>query len=380
MEETTAWLLYKKGKKVGLVEEKFEFSSIEAHEVLIEPLFGCWEGNMDHALRYDPVDICQERNEEKVVLGNGGVVRVLKIGTEVSNFKKNDICMLFSTGIPDKYGYPIKVLGYDMKGSIGLLSKRSKVPQHCLIKLPENNGYSLQQWAAFSARFVTAWANWKMAYSAYQLQRPVKSNEVPFIFAWGGGVSFAQALLAKYYGFDVAMIASHPERLDMLKSFGIIPIDRRKYQALNFNEEKYNFDKSYKREYTASVNMFKKDVTSFSPSKDVSIIFDHLGGDNFRTTLRLLGREGVVATAGWKIGMKLSYIRANSCINRQFFIHTHYANLMECIESINFSINNNWNAPINNDYYTWDKIPILADDYSKERIISYFPIYEVNPI
>lgn len=378
MEKTTAWVLYKQGEKQGLIEEQFEFPSIGPEEVLIEPLFGCWEGNIEHALQYDPLDVCVARGEKKVVLGNAGVVRVLKVGENAKIFQEGDICMLFGIGKQDKYGYPIKAIAYDMPGSIGLLSKRSKVPYYSLIKIPEHTKYTLQQWAAFSIRFVTAWANWKMAYAAYRLQVPEELNNCPFIFAWGGGVSLAQSLLAKIYGFEVAMMSSQPARLSLFQDFGIIPIDQRQYKTLHFEKQQYESNNKYKREYTLCIGKLKRDIIKQATNKEISIIFDHIGGNTFKASLRLLDREGVIATSGWKAGMDLSYKRASECINRHFHIHTHYAKMAEGIEAINFAEENNWYPPINSDYYTWNNIPILAEHYSTGKIVSYFPIYQIN--
>lgn len=54
--------------------EMFEFADIAENEVLVETICGCWEANMTHALQRKPVDICRQRHEARVVLGNAGVV------------------------------------------------------------------------------------------------------------------------------------------------------------------------------------------------------------------------------------------------------------------------------------------------------------------
>ena len=89
---TEAWVIYAapdgstSPQPAELKKEEFSFSDINDHEVLAEPIYGCWEANMTHALERRPIDICRYRGEEKVVIGNAGVVRVLKAGSNVSNF------------------------------------------------------------------------------------------------------------------------------------------------------------------------------------------------------------------------------------------------------------------------------------------------------
>ncbi|MEK9137876.1 MAG: zinc-binding alcohol dehydrogenase family protein, partial [Bacteroidota bacterium] len=155
--QTEAWVLHK-GKDVKshepatLVREQFTLDDIGEEEVLVEPLFGCWEGNMSHALDRKPVDICWQRNEHKVVIGNAGVVRILKCGRTVTTVKEGDIALLFCNGKWDKFGYPEKIFGYDAENSIGLLARQTKLHQLQVIPLPENTQFTPQQWAAFSLR------------------------------------------------------------------------------------------------------------------------------------------------------------------------------------------------------------------------------------
>src|SRR5829696_10319381 len=61
-----------------LRKEVYCLPNITEHEVLAEPIYGCWEGNMTHAIERNPVDVCRQRGEKKIVIGNAGVVRILK--------------------------------------------------------------------------------------------------------------------------------------------------------------------------------------------------------------------------------------------------------------------------------------------------------------
>src|SRR5215216_6680284 len=73
-----------------LRKESFSFPDITEYEVLAEPIYGCWEANMTHALERRPIDICRDRGEEKVVIGNAGIVRILKAGSSVTTAKEGD--------------------------------------------------------------------------------------------------------------------------------------------------------------------------------------------------------------------------------------------------------------------------------------------------
>ena len=118
---------------------------------------------MTHAVQRSPIDICRARKEEKVVIGNAGVVRVLRCGKAVTDLSEGDVAMVFCSGIPDQFGYPEKIYAYDQPGSIGLMAKRTKLHHSQLIRVSEDSRLTHRQWAAFSIRYVTAWANWRVA-------------------------------------------------------------------------------------------------------------------------------------------------------------------------------------------------------------------------
>src|SRR5262249_43956449 len=141
-------------------------------EVLAEPLYGCWEGNMGHAMDRQPVDICRQRGEDKVVIGNAGVVRVRECGAGVTTVRPGEHAIIFCTGVEDRWGYPDKILGYDAPGSMGCLSTLMRLRERQLIPIPEGTRHTLPQWAAFSLRYITAWANWELACGVFHLSVP----------------------------------------------------------------------------------------------------------------------------------------------------------------------------------------------------------------
>src|SRR6478609_4172864 len=94
-----AWFLYAakeadSGKPAVLRRERFELPSLGAGDVLSEPLFGSWEGNMNHAVLRKPIDICRQRGEDRVIIGNAGVVRVLECGRAVTLVEPGQVALL----------------------------------------------------------------------------------------------------------------------------------------------------------------------------------------------------------------------------------------------------------------------------------------------
>lgn len=361
----------------ALVREDFEFREPGASECLVSPLFGCMEGNMGHVVERKPVDICVERNEPKIVVGNAGVVRVEQVGADVTTVQAGDNAILFCNGIEDPFGYPERIFGYDAPDTIGMLTKTGRVAGHQLIPIPKDSKYSLEQWAAFSLRYITAWSNWELAYGTLRLQLDEEELPKPQVWAWGGGVSLGECALAKHYGCDAVQIASTDTRLETIKSLGITPVDRREFKDLYYDKSRFRKDEDYTAKYSAAEKVFLGKVAELTGGKNVNIFLDYVGVPVLRATLKALARNSVLATAGWKEGMKIDLVRASECIARHQHINTHYARYRQGVDAVAFAEKHGWLPPLDERVYEWDEIPELFDDYRADRV-GWFPIYRIN--
>ncbi|MBV7331444.1 zinc-binding dehydrogenase [Chloroflexi bacterium TSY] len=382
---TEAWVLYAGEKRKSpnpkpgkLCRESFSFPDINRDEVLVEPVYGCWEGNMNHALARNPVDICHQRREDKIVLGNSGVVRIVKVGSDVTTTKEGEYCIVFPTATTDAHGYPLTIYGYDAPGTIGVLAKCTKLHEKNVIPVPASSPHSLAQWAAFSLRYITAWSNWQVAYRCWQAQMGHVKSKDTYVAAWGGGVGLAQCTLAKTTGCRTIMFASQPERMVVGEALGITMINRQEFGELYYDPERFEADANYRKQYRKAEGAFARAIMAQTNGAGVSIFIDNIGVPVYPATLRVLGRQGVLATCGWKHGMEVSHPRAVECINRHIHVHTHYANYAEGLEAVHFANTHEWVPPEPDDIYTWEEIPQLSAEYGVGQINSYFPIFAVN--
>lgn len=374
---TDAWVLHAGPTRPvpgELVREDYSFPAITENDVLAEPIYGCWEANMTHAVKRWPIDVCRQRGEDRIVLGNAGVVRILEVGAAVENVKPGDVCVLISVGIWDPFGYPLKILAYDAPGTMGVLAKQIKLHATQVFPIFKNSRYSLRQWAAFPIRYATAWDNWKVAYGAWRLQM---SENVPVhVWAWGGGVSLAELLLAKTFGCRTALIASDDKRLSMCERLGITGIDRRQFPDLAFDEQRFKSDLNYRKRYVQSERVFLNLVRQHTDGAGVSIFIDNIGGPVFRATQKALGRQGVITTCGWKEGTDLAVGRASECINRHIHVFTHGARNTH--EALHYAETHGWMPEVGDEVYPWESVPDLMRDYADGKVSSYFPIFQVN--
>jgi NADPH:quinone reductase-like Zn-dependent oxidoreductase len=385
MISTEAWVLYAgpinapPGQPGEFKREEFCFADIAEDEVLAEPLYGCWESNMSHAITRNPIDVCRYRRESRIVLGNAGIVRIKRTGRNVTVGREGDLAILAPIGSVDQFGYAKKIMAFDAPNTMGLLAKQMKLHERQLAVVPPNSRHSVKQCAAFALRYATAWANWKVAYGCWRLQMPESFMPTPYVCSWGGGVGLAEVTLAKYFGCRVSMMASTDERLKLLTKLGIEPIDRRRFLNLAYDEEKYESDRPYRREYLANEAAFLQAIRAWTEETGVCILIDNIGKPVFRASLKALGRQGVLATAGWKHGMDLRVARAAECINRHIHVFTHGASYLEGIAALKFAEETGWMPPSEGDVYTWDKIGQLAQDFQCSKVKSYFPLFEVTP-
>jgi NADPH:quinone reductase-like Zn-dependent oxidoreductase len=274
-------------------------------------------------------------------------------------------------------GYPEKIYAYDAPGTVGLLAKRTKLDWRQLIPVPESRRYSLRQWAAFSLRYITAWANWHAADGCW---RSLSGEPGPAeVWGWGGGVTFAQLTLAALVGARATMISAQRCRRELMAAHGLHGLDRGDFPHLSFDPQLYATDAAFKERYLDSEQRFLQTVDERTAGKGVAIFVDFIGLPVYRATLKALARPGVITTAGWKEGMVLTTLRAVECIHWHAHIHTHYARRDQALAAMAFAEETGWMPPEENGLHRWEEIPALAQAHCAGSMGSFFPLFEINP-
>jgi len=360
--------------------EPFAFADLEDDEILVEPLLASWEGNMTHAIARSPIDVCQLRKEDSIVVGNSGVVRVLK-PHKTSGLRAGDVGVLFGCARLDPLGYALEAHAFDAAHTVGLLAKQTKIRARQFLTLPEGAQFSHAQWAAYGVKYLTAWSNWKIAFGAYRLQVTAEEDPAPHVWGWGGGTTFAELDLARRQGCRVAMLSGNESHLKLMTAAGMTAVDRRRFPHIEYDESRYIADAEYKARYQRSERMLLEIVREHTAGQGVAIFADYIGTPTARVTLKALGRQGVLTTAGWMLGMSTPINRAMACMHRNLHVHTHYARLQDWFDASAFSVASakpGWMPPVT-EVYKWEDIGALAAAAAKGAT-TYFPVYEVNSL
>lgn len=378
-----AWFLYPGtgtdlGKLAALELEEYELRPISCEEVLVEPLFGSFEANIIHALLRKPVDVCKQRNEPRVILGNTGVVRVVEVGSKVAGLEEGRLAILFSASVIDPWGYPELALAYDAPGTMGCLSTKMILRPHELIPIPAGTRHSLPQWAAFSGRYVTAWSNWEQAHGSLRLLLSKEELPSPHVWGWGGGTTLAELDLARRWGCQTVMLSGNDLRLELIGRTGVTPLDRRQFGSLSYDERRFVADLAYRKAYLEAEAKFLAEVARRTGGMSVQIFVDYIGAPVFRPTIKALGRQAVIASAGWKEGMALTYLRASECIARHQHVNTHYARYPQGVAAIAYAEAEGWMPTVDERIWSFEEIPELCRRFHAGEL-GHFPVFSVNP-
>ncbi len=186
------------------------------------------------------------------ILGMEGAGIVEEIGSDVTNFKKGDSVIV--------------ARGFGCHAEYASLDKKYVFPA-----IP---GYTLQQNAAFSGSFLTA-------YIALVQMARVRAGETILVQAAAGALGTATVILAKALGLKVAGTASSPEKINILQNYGV---------DLGINYSKLRF---------------KDKILEWTNFKGVDVVLESVGGEIFRDSLLCLSPMGRLVFVG------LSSIRFN---------------------------------------------------------------------
>jgi NADPH:quinone reductase-like Zn-dependent oxidoreductase len=231
MTPTAAWILRagpenQPGTPGELARETLRLPDLTDWYTLVEPIYGSWDANISHTITRNPVDVARQRGEDSILLGNIGVVRVLRSDPGVTTIEEGNLCLLMPFGRRDEFGYAELAYAYDAPGTLGLLAERTVVPTDLLLPLPRDSHHTPRCWTPY-ARYFTAWDNWRVAHACWRSQMGEADPGEHLVFGWGGGVVLVELELARRAGFRVAMAASTDQRLAQLTAQGIESIDQR---------------------------------------------------------------------------------------------------------------------------------------------------------
>ena len=104
----------------------------------------------------------------------------------------------------------------------------------------------------------------------------------------------------------------------------------RNRSSLRYDEARIAAEPAYAERYRHAEESFLGTVREHTGGYGVSIFVDQIGTEVTNATLKALARPGILATSGWKSGLKQKTNRAMAAMNWHTHVHTPYARLEDC--------------------------------------------------
>lgn len=232
--------------KDGTAREAFQFQDLptpkpKANDLLIRVShFG-----LNYADIMARKGLYNDRPALPCVLGYEVVGEVEAVGSEVKTFSTGDLVVAFT-----QFGGYAEYATTDHRGAVLLAP-----------------GTNREEATALATQYCTAW------FSACHMINLKKGDNV-LVHAAAGGVGTALVQIAKWKGCTVFGTASKPEKLNYIKN-----------QGADFA---INYD----------THDFAEEVTSILGNARLDVVFDPIGGSNFKKSMQLLGSGGRIVTFG----------------------------------------------------------------------------------
>jgi NADPH:quinone reductase-like Zn-dependent oxidoreductase len=147
----------------------------------------------------------------------------------------------------------------------GTYAEYVKVPSRNVVPIPDNMTFG--EAAAFALVFTTAW------HMLITLAK-IKSGETVLVHGAGSGVGSAGIQVAKLFGARVITTAGSKEKLALGKKLGADEI-------INYSEQN-----------------FVEEVRRITNKEGVDIVFEHVGGDVFEKSIKIIRKGGRLVTCG----------------------------------------------------------------------------------
>lgn len=265
------------------------------------------EHNVDHAASADTINITEMRGG-KIYPGNSAVAEVLAVGPDVRRFRPGDIVVTHANGEPDRFGYPLRIWGYDQPDSIGWYAEEAIVGAWQLIAAPLRCGLTLWEMAALPLRAPTAYHLWRRAIGVFRLKVPRERLARLNVLAFGGGVSELFLMLAQHEGHRAFFCSGNAARREKLARQGILGVDQNAFHRFASPED---------------VRAFAKEMKERTGGVGVHIVCDMLRGPVFPAGLAVLARQGVNVSAGWQLDKRVTYDSAALSVRQISLEHVH---------------------------------------------------------
>jgi len=325
--------------------DELTLRDVGPNDVRLKILAVSAEHNISHAALADTINVAEVRGG-KIFPGNSALGEIVEIGSNVTERKVGEICLLHCNGKPDRFGYPVFIWAYDAPDSIGWYAEEAVVEDWQVIPAPLDCGLNLWEIAALPLRAPTAYHLWRRAEGIYRLKVSAEKQAVLNVLGFGGGVSELFLMLAKHHGHNTWFCSGSPDRRQALEELGIQGIDQKAFNRFAGRDD---------------VKGFIKECRELTGGEGMHIVCDMLRGPVYGAGIAVAARQGVNVSAGWQLSRDCDYNSAGASIKQITLDHTHY-DTIEGIGAATELYGKVFKPTIHDEIYSFEDLPRAMRD------------------
>jgi crotonyl-CoA carboxylase/reductase len=281
------------------------------------------------AARGEPVSVMRITKENFHIAGSDASGIVWKVGPGVTRWKPGDEVVIHCNvscgecpacnGLDPMACDQQKIWGYET--NYGSFAQFTKVQAQQLLPKPQH--LSWEDAASYSLTYMTA-------YRMLVHQANIRAGQNVLIWGAAGGLGVFATQICKLYNATPICVVSSEAKADLLRSLGAEAIiDRREYgfawKPGETEEERAARLKEMRR--------FGSKVREFTGGQDPDIVFEHVGGATFPTSVFVCKRFGKVVICGATSGYDLEFDVRYLWMRQKRIIGSHFANAYQSDEA-----------------------------------------------
>src|SRR3954464_10919660 len=327
-----AWVI--RAEREGEPTEAFQLEEMEvprpaAFEVIVRVMAAGVNFNNVWAALGKPVSVFRYRREDHHIGGSDASGIVWKVGEGVTKWQPGDEVVIHCNqasyedvevhGLDPLAAPSQKIWGYET--SWGSFAQFTKVQAQQLIRKPAN--LTWEEAASYGLTYFTA-------YRMLIDQCKIQAGDRVLIWGAAGGLGVFATQLCKAAGAQAVGVVSSPEKGELLERIGITGwIDRNEFAGMmrkggeSEDEEKARFKESRR---------FSKEVAKILGAPP-DIVFEHVGGASFPTSVLTVKPFGKVVICGATSGYDLDFDVRYLWMRQKQIIGSHFANAYECLKA-----------------------------------------------
>ncbi len=302
--------------------EEVDLPPVGPNDVLVLTMAAGVNFNGVWAARGKPVSVFKMHKEPFHIAGSDAAGIVWKIGTHVTRWKVGDEVVVHCNqscgqcpecnGLDPMACSDQKIWGYET--SWGSFAQFTRVQAQQLLHKPKH-----LDWLSASSYGLTYFTAYRMLIH----QAKMKPGDNVLIWGAAGGLGVFAIQLCKVVGANPIAVVSNPEKAELARSLGAVGVIDRTAVDIAKRPNETPEQKTHRLE---EMRRFGKAVRAITLGRDPDIVFEHVGGETFGTSVFVAKKFGKIVICGATSGFDLEFDVRHLWMRQKQILGSHFAN------------------------------------------------------